>query len=115
MVYPPKLIRLKEAPWYLGMDKNRFKAEVRPWLTEIPIGSQGIAFDRLDLDAWADQYKAANGRPGKQKGGKDPWRKEKVFRDSSKGVKSGISTKWSEEREFAKALEQVMRKKPRHT
>lgn len=117
MVYPPKLIRLKEAPWYLGMDKNRFKAEVRPWLTEIPIGSQGIAFDRLDLDAWADQYKAAKGRPGKQKGEKEPWRKkEKELRVSSSGkMVSGTSTKWSEEEEFAKALEQVMRKKPRHT
>ena len=59
----PRLIRLRDAPRYLGMDRNRFNAEVRPLLMEIPIGQQGIAFDRLDLDAWVDQYKSRNGRP----------------------------------------------------
>jgi hypothetical protein len=38
------------------MDKNRFNRDVRPGLPVIPIGMQGIAFDRLDLDAWADEY-----------------------------------------------------------
>jgi predicted DNA-binding transcriptional regulator AlpA len=33
------------------MNRNRFNAEVRPHLIEIPIGKQGIGFDRLDLDA----------------------------------------------------------------
>lgn len=58
----PRLIRMRDAPFYLGMDKNRFSAEVRPFITEIRMGVQGIAFDRLDLDAWADQYKQRNGR-----------------------------------------------------
>ncbi len=57
----PRFIRFRLAPSYLGMDRNRFNAEVRPYLLEIPIGSQGIAFDRLDLDAWADDYKSRNG------------------------------------------------------
>ena len=26
----PRLIRLRDAPAYLGMDKNRFNSEVRP-------------------------------------------------------------------------------------
>jgi hypothetical protein len=39
------------------MDKNRFNRDVRPHLRVIPIGTQGIAFDRIDLDAWADEYK----------------------------------------------------------
>ena len=52
----PRLIRLKDAPSYIGMDKNRFNCLVRPQLIEIPIGSQGIAFDRLDLDQWVDHY-----------------------------------------------------------
>ncbi len=60
----PRLIRLRDAPYYLGMDRNRFNAEVRRSLTQIPIGKQGVAFDRLDLDAWADDYKRRNGRPG---------------------------------------------------
>ena len=45
----PRLVRFRDAPFYLGMDRNRFNAEVRPQLTEIPIGTQGIAFDRLEL------------------------------------------------------------------
>jgi hypothetical protein len=60
----PRFIRFRDAPSYLGMDKDRFNAEVRPHLVEIPIGKQGVAFDRLDLDAWADQYRAREGRPG---------------------------------------------------
>ena len=63
---PPRLLRLRDAPDYLGMDRNRFNAEVRPELTEIPIGEQGVAFDRLDLDAWVDEYKSRNGRPGQR-------------------------------------------------
>ena len=60
----PRLIRLRDAPSYLGMDRNRFNQTVRPCLIEIRIGDQGIAFDRLDLDAWAEDYKSRNGRPG---------------------------------------------------
>jgi len=95
------------------MDPNRFNAEVRPFLTEIPIGKQGIAFDRLDLDAWVDEYIACNGRPGR-KGGKQPWRKEK-HGGSSCGRGSGISTSSSEEDEFAKALEQASSRKRNNT
>jgi hypothetical protein len=61
----PRLMRLRDAPRYLGMAPNRFNVEVRPYITEIPIGKQGIAFDRFDLDAWVDKYKTCNGRPGK--------------------------------------------------
>ncbi len=57
----PRFIRLRDAPFYLGMDRNRFNVEVRPYVTEIPIGEQGVTFDRLDLDAWADDYKSRNG------------------------------------------------------
>ena len=60
----PRFIRFRDAPFYLGMDKDRFNAQVRPYLIEIPIGKQGIAFDQLDLDAWADQYRDREGRPG---------------------------------------------------
>ena len=110
----PRLIRLRDAPQYVGMDRNRFGAEVRPYLTEIPIGKQGIAFDRLDLDAWVDDYKRCNGRPGKQKGGKEPWRnQDRVV--SLRGAKSGTSTSASEEQEFARALERVTSRKPNGT
>ncbi len=57
----PGLIRFRDAPRYLGMDRNRFNAEVRPYFVEICIGRQGIAFDRHELDVWAGQYISSNG------------------------------------------------------
>ena len=62
VVLLPRLVRLRDAPAYLGMDRNRFNHEVRPHLTRIPIGQQGIAFDRLELDAWVEDYVSRNGR-----------------------------------------------------
>jgi len=110
----PRLIRLRDAPRYLGMDPNRFNEEVRPHLIEIPIGKQGIGFDRLDLDAWFEEYKSSNGRPGKQKGVKKPWDAKKSL-GSLTGKVYGTSTKLSEEEEFARALERATSKKPKGT
>jgi hypothetical protein len=71
VVFSPRFIRLRDAPLYLGMDKNRFNRDVRPRLHAIPIGTQGVAFDRLDLDAWADDAmltRAADGpRPRRRR------------------------------------------------
>jgi hypothetical protein len=106
----PRLIRLRDAAHYLGMDPNRFNAEVRPYLIEIPIGKQGVAFDRIDLDAWVDEYKESNGRPGKQKGAGKPWDARKSPA-SLTGKGHGILTRLSEEEEFAKALERAISKK----
>ena len=53
----PRLIRLRDAPTYLGMNRNLFNAEIRPTLKELRIGKQGIAFDRIDLDEWVESYK----------------------------------------------------------
>jgi hypothetical protein len=72
----PRGIRLKNAPSYLGMDRNLFNKEVRPCVTEVRIGKQGVAFDRLDLDVWFDDYKSRNGCPGSQPRGKDYGTKE---------------------------------------
>ena len=58
----PRLIRLRDVDTYLGMDRNRFNEEVRPFVTAVPIGVQGIAFDRLELDQWVDAYKERYGR-----------------------------------------------------
>jgi hypothetical protein len=58
----PRFVRFRDAPAYLGMDRNRFNNEVRPFVTRIPIGRQGIAFDRLELDAWVEDYVSRNGR-----------------------------------------------------
>ena len=53
----PRIIRLRDAPYYLGMDIHRFNNDVRPTLPEVRIGIQGVGFDRLDLDRWFEQYK----------------------------------------------------------
>ena len=108
----PRLIRLRDAPRYLGMDPNRFNEEVRPHLIEIPIGKQGIGFDRLDLDAWFEEYKSRNGRPGKRKGVNKPW-DAKTYLGSLTEKGYGTSTKLFEEEEFAKALELATSKKRR--
>ena len=108
----PRFIRLRDAPSYLGMDKNRFNRQVRPLLAVIPIGTQGIAFDRLDLDSWADDYKSRNGYPAAQPEREKPW-ETKESRASPNEVGSGISISSSEEHAFAKALEQARSGKPK--
>ncbi len=108
----PRIIRFRDAPAYLGMDRNRFNAEVRPYLTEVPIGTQGIGFDRLELDDWIDDYIARNGRPAR-KGGMT-WDARK-YPASSRELGSGTSTSASAGGEFARALEQLTWQKPNDT
>nr|WP_315401764.1 hypothetical protein [uncultured Duganella sp.] len=62
----PRFIRHRDAHTYLGVDRNKFNAEIRPTLIEIPLGKRSLAFDRLDLDAWADEYKRRNGRSSRK-------------------------------------------------
>lgn len=61
--FPPRVLRHKFACIYLGMDKNRFNREVRPFVPEISMGVQGVCFDRLDLDTWWEQYKGSQRVP----------------------------------------------------
>jgi len=109
----PRLLRLRDAPGYLGMDKNRFNVEVRPYLVEIPVGSQGVAFDRLDLDAWVDHYKKMHGRQAKRKEENGPWRNVRVSGASKCVGAPGTSTNAYEAEEFAKALARATGKKPK--
>src|SRR2546423_8379759 len=100
----PRILRFRDAPRYLGMDRNRFNAEVRPCVTEIPIGKQGIGFDRLELDTWVDDYKSRNGRPARK--GDKTW-DANASPASSCGPGPGISTSASSGGEFARALAQL--------
>ena len=109
LVLQPRVIRLKEAYGFLGMDRNRFNAEVRPYVTEIPMGKQGVAFDRLDLEAWFEEYKSRNGRPGQPKG-ELTW-DERKHRASSNGMGSITLTNKSTDGAFAKAVKQIASKK----
>ena len=101
----PRFIRLRDAPRYFGMDKNLFNRAIRPRLTVIRIGVQGRAFDRLEMDLAAEEYKSRNGIPAALSTRKKPlWEIEKrQVSPSAEG--SGTSTRNSEALAFAKALE----------
>ena len=105
----PRLIRLRDAPFYLGMDKNRFNAEVRLHITEIRIGKQGVAFDRLELDNWVEDYKSRNGRPGQPKGERQWDLRER--QGSACAVAPGTSTKSFSDSELSRLLAQATSKK----
>ena len=63
-----RFYRRPDAARYLGMSTFLFDRLARPFLTEIPIGDQGVAFDRFELDAWADHHVSANGRSAQKEG-----------------------------------------------
>lgn len=44
----PRFVGPRDAPHYLGMDRNRFNSEVRPSLTEVPIGTQEVAVGTIN-------------------------------------------------------------------
>lgn len=100
---------------YLGMDKNRFNREVRTHLTEIPIGKQGIAFDRLELDAWADDYR--------NRCGCSPTHRGDVLCQSESQASTGEAHRASgtlinasgDMAAFTRALEHVSSRRRRHT
>jgi hypothetical protein len=105
----PRIIRMRDAPFYLGVNKNYFNSDIRPYLTELKIGVQGIAFDRLDLDAWVDEMKKQMGKPAIKTLEKQTWQKR--HQASPKGMTSGTSTRSLREKDFMKALERVTSKK----
>src|SRR5882762_3685325 len=99
------------------MNKNAFNRLVRPYVRVIPIGDRGIAFDRLELDAWAEEYCRCNGRPAPKKEGQ-LCRSE--HQDSIEGARrvarNGTSTNGSNAMDaFARALELTMKRRPNAT
>lgn len=62
--FPPRGIRLKDAPAYLGIDKGDFEANVRPYLHERKRGRK-VIFDRLELDALFEEDMKRRGRLGR--------------------------------------------------
>lgn len=97
----PRFIRLRDAPFYLGMDRNRFNREVRPCLTRIPIGRQGLAFDRLELDAWVEDYKSRNGRPAKRS---KIWDAEDHRASTDEATTGGLTRKSKDTEDWRKAV-----------
>ncbi len=115
MTVLPRLIRFRDAPSYLGMDRHRFNNEVRPMIAEIPIGIQGIAFDRLDLDAWVEHYKQRSSRPAASNRRRIEIWDENERQDSTNVENSGRLTKKSLDTDFAKALALANSRKPKST
>jgi len=107
----PRFIRLRDAPGYLGMDRNRFNAEVRPRITQIPIGRQGIAFDRLDLDRFAEEYKQRNGRVPEK--GLSLWRVPEPPASKSKPTAARSSTSGCSECESSAGLASSIKTRPK--
>jgi hypothetical protein len=114
----PRVLRAGDAPKYLGMDRNRFQKEVKPYVTTVPIGTQGIGYDRFDLDAWWDEYKRRNGRPGAQiVEGDEQWEEAQLGCGGgpTSQVASGTSKKSSTVARFTKAVEQAIKPKRKDT
>ncbi|MBI4382878.1 MAG: hypothetical protein HY579_02455 [Nitrospinae bacterium] len=88
----PKWVRLRDVPAYTGMDLKMFNRRVRPHLVEIRLSSKCVAFDKVDLDSWMDEYKVGNGLPPDRKGGKSSWegKERRVYTGEEK---FGISEK----------------------
>lgn len=53
----PRFIRAGKVPAYLGMSRTVFTRDARPHLIEFSIGKQGIGFDRIELDQFAERCK----------------------------------------------------------
>lgn len=101
---------MRDAPNYLGMCKDEFVRTVRPFLTEFAIGRRGVSFDRLDLDAWADEYKRRNGRP--KMNGDSRWDVQERGESSSQKTEQGPSTKSTVESESLPDLVSSRKVKP---
>lgn len=111
----PRFIRFRSAPAFFGMNKNHFNQLIRPRLTAIRIGQQGLAFDRLEMEAAAEEYRRRNGVPVALSERSKPLWEDKRRRGSPEEGSTGISTSSSEERAFAKALERAICGKRRST
>ena len=92
-------LKLAGACKYLDKSEPNFNETVRPYLTVIPDG-RCVKFDIVDLDAWADEYKRANGKPAKEE---LLWQKEPQVLERK--ATSGILKKLSAVSSFDKALE----------
>ena len=66
----PGIVRMRDAPFYLGMNKTFFRDTVQQYLTRIPIDKKGIGFNRAELDRWIAYTQATIGQPPQKQ---PPW------------------------------------------
>lgn len=80
------------------MCRDIFNKIVRPHVSEFPIGQQGVGFDRIELDKWADAYIAENSVKKLQGVEEPPLLKDTPQSERKKrgparlGQRSGLST-----------------------
>jgi hypothetical protein len=74
------------------MDRSKFNEMGRRFLTEISRGKQAMAFDIIEMNAWADDYIRRNGRrPKAQLPEDDLCQNATACRDSASKAASGKS------------------------
>src|ERR1700675_1638260 len=105
----PRLIRYRDAPSYCGVGRRVFDRDIRPWLIVIPIGKVGVAFDRLDLDAWIEQHKSCSGLP-LEKG--EPWDAQERRESLSTRMVKKLSTRPNKAGKSSAASPPSVSKKP---
>lgn len=66
----PGIVRMRDAPYYLGMNKTFFRDTVQPYLTRIRIDKKGVGFCREELDRWIAYARATMGQPPQNQ---PPW------------------------------------------
>lgn len=113
--FMPRIIRLRDAPFYLGMKKDHFNKVVRPELDIINIGERGVGFDRLDLDRWVEHHKLSVDLTLYQRYEGDEACQNENRQDFLNAMESGTSTKNCSEDAFAKALALVNSRKRKNT
>ena len=109
----PRVIRLRDAPFYVGVDMNRFNRDFRPKINEIRYGNQSVGFDRLQIDAIIDDYINRSERPIDSTGEK-LWGAKK-HRASDQGTAYGTSINEPTVSEFNALAERVISKKRKNS
>ena len=98
----PRLVRLKDAPAYVGLDRRRFDEEVRPYLTEIrEEGRVAVRFDRLELDAYSVYVLEVRGRPPRRR---PLWHNEERQDSPAEGDTGGSTSESADTEKSARAL-----------
>jgi hypothetical protein len=109
--FEPRVIRVKDAHKYLGMDKTTFAKQIRPYLPTIHITNKSRGFERVDIDSVFDVYKHSRCCPPKKPllTEDDIFQKPLRVSVSTKTPNAGQSTNGSKANAFTSALSTAKR------
>ena len=97
----------QEAMAYLGVRRKAFEKHFKPYLNGTRFGT-AIVYDRVDLDAWLDQYKQ-RGRAGKEV----EWPVKPGSTDAANPATGGLQQRYRTPSAYAKALGLKTEEKPK--